>query len=84
MERLYKTMNPPRQITCVDCDDGKRYNCCGCLRYQIVTLAEQLDRDIEEQLVQILVRAIREREVNNCGKEDISRLQEMWTKAENR
>ena len=84
MGRLYKTMNPPRQITCVDCDDGKRYNCCGCLRYQIVTLAEKLGRDTEEQLVQILAEVIKKREANNYGKEDISCLQEMRTKTENR
>ena len=84
MGRLYKTMNPPRQITCVDCDDGKRYNCCGCLRYQLVTLAEKIGRDGEEQLVQILVEVIKKREANNYGKENISCLQEMWTKAKDR
>ena len=73
MEQLYKPMNPPRQITCVDCDDGKKYNCGRCLRYQIVTLAEKLDREIEEQLVQILARVILEREGNNYGKEDAKR-----------
>ena len=83
MGRLYKTMTPPRQITCVDCNDGKNYNCCGCLRYQIVTLAEKLGRDKEEQLVQILAEVIRKREANNYGKEDISRLQEMRAKIEN-
>lgn len=83
MGRLYETMNPPRQITCVDCDDGKRYNCCGCLRYQIVTLAEKLGRDEEEQLVQILAEVIRKRKANNYGKENIPSLQEMWTKTKN-
>ena len=84
MERLYKTTHPPRQITCVDCADGKLYNCCGCLRYQIVTIAEKLGRHEEEQLLRILIDVIKERDANNYGrKEDISRLQEMWTKAEN-
>jgi hypothetical protein len=53
------------------------------LRYQIVTLAEKLGRDEEEQLVQILAEVIRKREANNYGKEDISCLQEMRTKIEN-
>jgi hypothetical protein len=60
------------------------YNCCGCLRYQIVTLAEKLGRCEEEQLVQILVEVIKKREANNYGTENISRLQEMWTKVKDR
>lgn len=83
MGRLYEMVNTPRQITCVNCDDGKKYNCCGCLRYQIVTLAEKLGLYEEEQLVQILAEVIEKREATNYGKENIPSLQEMWTKTKN-